>query len=117
VIEALLLWAITQHAPVDCEAAMQRAKTAGVGVSGRKDHPENWTLPDYIEVAAELGCITTGTRDEARRTKEYRNLIHPGRAQRTGQQCDLGTAHVAVGTLDHVIRDIAAKGAGTRVRD
>lgn len=110
VIEALLLWATTRHPQADWERAMQQAVAAKL-IKGRKDDPENWHLPDYIEVAAELDCITIGTRDEARRTKEYRNLIHPGRAQRTGQQCDLGTAHVAVGTLDHVIRDIAAKGA------
>jgi len=110
VIEALLLWSITRHSQSDWEEAMRRAAKARLGVSGRNDHPEEWHLPDYIEVAGELGCIADGTRLEARRAREYRNLIHPGKTQRTGQQCDLGTAHIAVGTMDHVIRDSAAKG-------
>ena len=38
--------------------------------------------------------------------KDYRNLIHHGASERTGQICDLGSAHHAVAALDHVVRDL-----------
>jgi hypothetical protein len=109
VIEALLLWSITQHEPVDREQAMAKAVAQNL-MKTRRDSPDRWHLADYIEVAGELNCIADGTRIEARRTRDYRNLIHPGRAQRTGEQCDLGTAHVAFGAMNNVIRDLTAKG-------
>jgi len=115
VIEALLLWAITRHQPGDWEQAMRTAVKNNLRVSGSRDHPQDWHLPDYIEVAGELNCITDGTRIEARRTREYRNLIHPGKEQRTGQQCDLGTAHIAFGAMNNVIRDLTAKGTSHAV--
>lgn len=111
VIEALLLWALTGYSAEEREAAMNRAVQSRALSRLRKDDPENWHLPEYIEVAGELRCISEGTTIEARRTKEYRNLIHPGATARTGQQCDLGTAHIAVGTIDHVVRDLAGRRA------
>lgn len=108
VIEALLLWAIERHSPPDYEAAMARA--AKHGASGSKKPPATWHLSDYIEVAWELRCISDSTRVEVAQAKDYRNLIHPGRARVKGQ-CDFGTAHVAVGAADHVIRDLEKRGA------
>ena len=110
VIEALLLWSITRHKQIDWEQAMQKVVAQKL-VSGRRDQPDRWHMSDYVEVAGEVGCITDRTRTEARLTKEYRNLIHPGRAQRTGEQCNMGTAHVAVGAMDHVVSELTAKGA------
>jgi hypothetical protein len=43
-----------------------------------------------------------------------RNLIHPGRAIRTGQECYKGTATVALGTLYCVIEDLARRGVSQR---
>jgi hypothetical protein len=109
VIEALLLWAITRHEQPQRKQAMARAVTQGL-MKARHDVPDRWHLADYVEVAGELGCIGDDTRTSTRLTKEYRNLIHAGRAQRTGETCNLGTAHIAVGSMDHVVRDLAVKG-------
>lgn len=111
VIEALLLWAVKRHTSAKRDEAALRARQAGALGHIPGANPDDWHLPALIEVAGELRCITQGTVAEARRVREYRNLIHPGAAVRTGEQCDLGTAHIAVGTVDHVIRDLAAKGA------
>jgi hypothetical protein len=110
VIEALLLWSITQHGEAKWTDAMSRAVDRRL-MKMRRDDPEWWHLADYIEVAGELGCVTDSTRTSARLTKEYRNLIHAGRVQRTGANCDLGTAHIAVGAMDHVVRELTARGA------
>jgi hypothetical protein len=45
----------------------------------------------------------------ARLARNYRNLIHHGRAIRLGEACDQGTAHIAIGAVDHVIRDLESR--------
>ena len=110
VIEALLLWAVNRHQPRDREEAVARALSAATLPHPPGKRPEQWHMPQLVEVAGELSCISDGTRIEARRAKEYRNLIHPAAVERTGQPCDLGTAHVSLGAADHVIRDLSAKG-------
>ncbi len=107
--EALLLWAVEHHdASARRQATERAAQAAGWGREPKRD-PGSWGLAILVEVAAALECIVSGTAIEVRRTREYRNLIHPGVAVRTGQVCDLGTAHVAVGAVDHVIRDLVAE--------
>ena len=60
-----------------------------------------------IEVAAELNLIGTETAMQCRLAKDYRNLIHPGRAQRLGQACNRGTALSAVAAVEHVVNDLS----------
>jgi hypothetical protein len=101
VIEALLLWALNQPA---CEAAVAAATEAPGGPLNK------WDLSEYIAVAEEVGVIfTPETITEVRLTQKYRNLIHPGRAQRLGQRCDRGTAQVALAAVSHVVADLAVK--------
>jgi hypothetical protein len=109
VIEALLLWAITQHDEPRWKQAMTQAVAHDL-MKTRRDDPDRWHLADYVEVAGELGCIGDSTRASARLTKKYRNLIHAGKAQRTGETCNLGTAHIAIGSMDRVVRDLTGKG-------
>jgi len=97
VIEALILWELTQHVPCD------QSKLTSISSKSL----EVWDLHHYLEGAAELGCLLPSTIKVADQAKEFRNLIHPGRAQRRDTVCDLGTAHVAVGAADHVARDLA----------
>ena len=47
--------------------------------------------------------------------KDYRNLIHRGASERTGQVCDLGSAHHAVAALDHVVRDLTKQIAASQM--
>jgi hypothetical protein len=39
--------------------------------------------------------------------RDFRNLIHPGRAQRTGADCDRGTALTALAAIELVVRDLS----------
>jgi hypothetical protein len=59
--------------------------------------------------------IKADTRTQARLAKDYRNLIHPGRAARLTQKCDRGTALVTVAAVELVIRDLTL--SKTAVRD
>jgi hypothetical protein len=97
VIEALLFWELAIHQPTD-DATLQ---------SIFKKPLAEWDLHHYLEGAKRLGCLLPATISVADQAKEFRNLIHPGRAQRLKTACDLGTAHVAIGAVDHVARDLA----------
>jgi hypothetical protein len=105
-IEAILLWDITNRRAATYPAAV--AALVGNGTFRQKppNNPEEWVLQNYIEVAAHLGIIKPDTVIEARLAKDFRNLIHPGRAQRLGQTCDRGTALSCVAALEHVVRDL-----------
>ena len=67
---------------------------------------DEWVLGEYTDVAAELGVITANTAVQARLAKDFRNLIHPGRAVRLRQACNRGTALSAFAAVEHVIGDI-----------
>ncbi|HYD50450.1 MAG TPA: hypothetical protein VEB21_18995 [Terriglobales bacterium] len=103
VIEALLLWAIQQKTPPEISAAAARATNAPKA----KGDPVGWHLHEYIEVAAELDLIKPDTAKQARLAKDFRNLIHPGRAQRLKQKCDRATALSAVAAMEHVVGDLS----------
>jgi hypothetical protein len=105
VVEALLLWALMQRSRADIAGAIARAS----GKFNKQPSPDGldwWGLHEYIEVAAELAVIKTETAVQTRLTKDFRNLIHPGRAQRLAQKCDRGTALSAVAGVEHVVRDL-----------
>jgi hypothetical protein len=106
VIEALLLWALLQRPTAD-------VKNAGIKLVASKalkkppdTNLEEWVLHQYIEVSEFLKVIKPDTAKQTRLAKEFRNLIHPGRSQRTGQKCDRATALSAVAGAEHVIRDL-----------
>jgi hypothetical protein len=95
VIEALLFWELKQHPQGEVRK-----------LAIRKDDLDRWHLPQYIEAAGKFECVGKDTITGAQMAKDYRNLIHPGASERTGQVCDLGSAHHAVAALDHVVRDL-----------
>lgn len=95
VIEALLLWKIQEN-------LKQFSKLS----NKPKGDPETWVLAELIRVAAELGFIETQTSEQAGHARNFRNLIHPGKAQRASQVCDWGTAHSALGAVASTIRDL-----------
>jgi hypothetical protein len=96
VIEALLFWELQQH-PLE--------KVPKV----RNESLDKWHLPEYIRAAEQLRCVKGNTITAARLAQNYRNLIHHGRSLRLGEACDQGTAHVAIGALGHVVRDLENK--------
>ena len=110
VIEALCLWAIRARSTEQ----VARETAERLRREGRLDHgvPADllkWHAPELIEVAGALQLIADDTARIAQTTKDYRNLIHPGREIRTGQRCTQGTAHVAIGTMERLVEDLAAR--------
>jgi hypothetical protein len=95
--EALLLWAIQRH-PLQDTAPGRPNKAI-----------EKWDLHEYAIVARALGLISDATLKQTMLAKDFRNLIHPGRAQRLGQVCDRGTALSALAAVEHIARDLSAR--------
>jgi hypothetical protein len=106
-IEALLHWRLQEPSPGT--AAVQSAVTAlvkGGTISKPDSNIDRWELHHFIEVAGYLNLLKPDTCSAARLARNFRNLIHPGRAARLAQNCDRATAYSAIGALEHVIRDL-----------
>jgi hypothetical protein len=106
VIEALLLWDLQNRRQTIFPAAVSALVANKTFDKQPPGDPEEWSLHHYVEVEAHLGVIKPDTVTEARLAKKFRNLIHPGRAQRLGQKHDRGTALSSVAALEHVVRDL-----------
>lgn len=110
-VEALLLWAIASPSTRrdEREEAISKAVARVPQFKSLDaDHPENWPLSAYIEVALELKKISQQAADQARLVKDYRNLLHPDREIREKLSCDRGTAHGAFAAMQLVVRDLAS---------
>jgi hypothetical protein len=106
-IEAILLWDLQNRRIANVPTAVATLVANHTFTGAPSANLEDWSLHHYTEVAAQLGIITAETAIEVRLAKSFRNLIHPGRAQRLGQKCDRGTALSSVAALDHVVRDLS----------
>lgn len=101
-LEALLLWALKQSA----------AGTLASG--GARDNAKSFDklfLAELIERAAEIGLISGETRNQVRLAKDARNLVHPGKAARSGASCSEATALTGLAGLYRVIDDLARRAA------
>jgi hypothetical protein len=108
-VEALLLWAIQDHEhhhPGSIAAAVAPLLAAHTVTKAPASNPEKWELHEYTEVAAALSIVKPETAAQVRQARNFRNLIHPGRAARLGQRCDKGTAHAALAAVELVARDL-----------
>jgi len=111
--EALLLWAI-QEAETRTPDTISSAIAAVVpSLLERKPNadPERWDFLELIEVARHLMLIKEDTATQSRLCKDFRNLIHPGRAARLAQVCDRGTALSALAAVELVVRDLTLNAA------
>jgi hypothetical protein len=109
VVEALLLWAVLEHETRTPRSSAQAALSlVGSGALSKSPDPavERWGLHELTEVAHTLGIIGPITAAQCRIAREFRNLIHPGRAARMGQQCNRGTTLSALAAVEHVIGDL-----------
>lgn len=107
-IEALMLWDLqNRRTPAQRNAAIATLVTSNVFAKQPPADLDEWGLHQYLEVSAQIPTIEPDTAKEARLAKDFRNLIHPGRAQRLGQKCDRGTALACVAALEHVVRDLS----------
>jgi hypothetical protein len=108
-MEALLLWALQrleQHNAGVLGGAVS-ALLEDRTLSKKPDlNPERWNLIELIAVASELSVISSRTAIQARLAKDFRNLIHPGRAARLREVCDRATALSALAAVEHVVRDL-----------
>lgn len=99
-IEALLIWRLSKEPKAEV-AASATINKLNVPVS-----LDEWSLGPLVIVAAHLKVIDKETGTAALLAKDFRNLIHPGRARRTNQVCDRGTTYSAVGAMERVIADL-----------
>jgi hypothetical protein len=83
VIEALLLWAVKNKA----------------GVSPFKRPPDELHLHDLIVEAKKRGLITSECKQLAELAQDARNLVHPGKATRSGTTFTKGTALTALSAI------------------
>jgi hypothetical protein len=109
-IEALLLWAILEYEKNHVgsfKAAAAALRNSGILSKTPHSDIEQWHLSDLIEVARHLSLISEETATQARLAKDFRNLIHPGRARRLDKMCDRATALSALAAVAHVVRDLS----------
>jgi hypothetical protein len=106
-IEALLHWRLQEPSPgLPAVKAAVTALVSSKAMTQPDNNIDRWELHHFIEVAAHLSLLTSDTRNAAQLARNFRNLIHPGRAARLTQTCDRATALSAIGALEHVIRDL-----------
>jgi hypothetical protein len=108
VVEALLLWALDQREAMTPKTIAAAAKSLYPGVLSRPPHNDHlrWGLEELTEVAASLRIIGTVTAGQCRLAREFRNLIHPGRAIRLSIRPTLGTALSALAAVQHVVEEL-----------
>jgi len=108
-VEALLLWVLQDthgKQPSLLEAGVAGAIASEALKKPPKGTLEEWDLYEYTEVATHAGFIKKDTASLVRQVRGFRNLIHPGRAQRLAQRCDRGTALAALAAVEFVVRDL-----------
>lgn len=111
-IEAILLWALQQRSgDIDASTAgaalLKDAQKQNKSLATATDALNYGGLHHYLSIAEEIALgLRPDTITGAKTAKNFRNLIHPGRAERLGEQCDHGTAFATVGALRLVIRDL-----------
>ncbi|MBI2882004.1 MAG: hypothetical protein HYY21_10440 [Candidatus Tectomicrobia bacterium] len=106
IVETLLLWKLEQQDPTKISNAVSALASKNISLPKASGPLDKWDLHHYVEVAYEMRLIKEQTAKSMRLAKDFRNLIHPGRAQRLGQVCDIGTAHTAIGAVFNLIRDL-----------
>lgn len=89
VVEALLLWAVKQKSSAISQSDLDRLDLKALTVE-----------------AARLGLVRGDTQQQADLARDARNLIHPGKAKRSGATCNKATALQALATVYKVADDL-----------
>lgn len=106
VSEALLLWAIQRHDRTMVRSALSNFRSVNEG-RPRDDDPETWDIRAYAEIARQCKIIDGRIFSAVHLCADYRNLIHPGLAQRLGLVCSSATAHLALGAMEAIIEHLS----------
>jgi hypothetical protein len=108
VVEALLLWAVKRKA-ADIPNAIATCVHNQEAAPRHPQDPDRWDLSELLRVARRLPVIDAETFDAADQAREYRNLIHPGRAERLQMKADHARAMLTAGAMLRVRDDLAAR--------
>jgi hypothetical protein len=73
-----------------------------------KGAPDNWYLWQLIAVVEVEKLVTVDCVKLLDVTRNYRNLIHPGKTVRSGERCGKDTALGALAALERVILEVKA---------
>jgi hypothetical protein len=109
VIEAFLLYAVQEYdgrSHSELEAAKLTLLSSGILSQPPPSDLNKWGLHVLTEVASAISLIKEETTAQCRIAKDFRNLIHPGKAARLALECDRGTALSVLAAVEHVIRDL-----------
>lgn len=109
VVEALLLYILheyEQNNNPDFQKTVKALHRSGSLQKMPSKNLDDWVLHELTEVATGLGVIKPDTAAQCKIAKNFRNLIHPGRAARLAQECNRGTALSALAAVEHVIADL-----------
>jgi hypothetical protein len=105
ITEALLLSALqTKKTTEELQAAATQLRKT---INLTRRPLERWELHELIEYAHATGLISDATRAAANQGRDFRNLIHPGKAMRLAKKCNRATALLGVGAVDAVIEDLS----------
>jgi len=107
VVEVLLLWAINEQPRSHVKASFAKLQAAKSIAKSVKYDPDYWSLEIYKLIAADLGVIKGDTIKLVELAQGFRNLIHPGRANRLKEQCNLSTAHAALAAMERLIEQFS----------
>ena len=108
-VEALLLWKVGQPEYAEkVGATLVASKLRELAEKRGGSALEHGGLGDYLVLVKEVNiALRDETLTACGLAQNFRNLVHPGRAQRLGQMCDRSTALTAVAALEHLIRDFS----------
>jgi len=106
IVEAMLLWALDHADRNNVDAAVSSLENSNVLTRRTPNKLNEWNLHQYAEVAGHLGLISAGSLAQVRLGKDFRNLIHPGRAIRLSRKCDRGTALASLAAVEMVASDL-----------
>jgi hypothetical protein len=90
---------------VEAMLDLQAVATSGKAVNSLSAL-ETWGLADLIPLARGANLISESTKNIATECKNFRNLIHPGRAARQGMKCNRSTALNGASAVEAVIDDL-----------
>ena len=103
--EAMLLWAI-EEAERKTPGSVASASASALSANEASKDRLEWGLSSLTKVAKQLSLIEADTAKKVDLCREFRNLIHPGRALREQLVCDRGTALIALAAVEFVVRDL-----------
>ena len=104
ILEGLLLAVLKKKI-----AKAMKAKKAPRDKQQKTKPLDEWKLQHLIEVAAEIGLVTTPATKHAHDLKDSRNLIHPRKQIADGIQVDAALLNISFEVVNAVIESLRKK--------